>query len=316
MSLRSSQRRDADLPDPRSPWAVPKPSRRILVAVKGDGSSAIALQRADAVAKTLSAELYAVHVLPPEPWASAVFASRGTAAIRDLDAIRGATGATHRFCELMLARSMPADHVIVRRGGVAERVVEAARELDAELVVVGSGRAARRGRRVKTLLRRAGRPVLFAHSSARAKAIVAATDFSDSSFPALTRAAELGAKLRASVTFVHNLDWRREIGAAGAPGAPFLGRPVNEMMTDKRARLYHLAERLESPIDVVVLDRGRPVDAICEISEIRAADLVVVGAHRRRALVGEGTAESVLATLDCSVLAVPLGEPTLALVAA
>lgn len=285
-----------------------EPTPRILVAVALDGPSAIALQRADELAQTFAAELYAVHVLPAARPINRLFSRKeARKTLEALGTVRAAMDATHQFCELMLARPFPREHVMVRRADV----VDVANELDADLVVVGAGRRGRPSRRTRTILRRARRPVLIARAKASSNAIVAATDFSDETFPALTRAAELGARLRAPVTFVHNLDWSTALAPMSFLTQPIAGASIHDATAHRRARLLHLAERLGEPIDAVILDRGSVTDAILEVARLRDADLVVVGAHPRRALgplTVAGRAETIAAATNRSVLAVPLGE--------
>jgi nucleotide-binding universal stress UspA family protein len=61
----------------------------------------------------------------------------------------------------------------------------------------------------------------------------------------------------------------------------------------------------------VVLDHESATDAILEVARARDADLVVVGVHARLlppAITGAGTAESIAAASESSVLAVPLPD--------
>jgi len=290
---------------------------RVLVAVANDATSGNALQRGDVLARALGAELYVLHVLPPRRWLHGIVGRgrRGAAAERSEEML-AAGDATLRFCELMLARPFSPQRILTRRGDVAETVEEVAQQLDAALLALGGSAGAGSGRRgsrgtVAKILRRSTRPVLVARASTRSDAIVAATDFSDWSFPALTRAAEIGGRLQAPLTFVHNVDPLAALIAGSAFGAPamVLGASLHDAERRREEHLRYVASTLGRHIDTVVTCRKEASDAILDVARERDADMIVVGAHRRRGLrdlAGRGTAETVAAAARRSVLAVPM----------
>ncbi len=295
--------------------AAERPS--FVVAVALDGPSAVALQRAYDLSRVLGAELHALHVIPAKRWLAKLRTERGPGGARVTGArLDIAADAAHHFCELMLAAPFPRANVHVREGLVADAIIDAANDLDASLILIGGGMHAvegrgRSGRVGRNVLRHAGRPVLIARPRAASNTIVAATDFTDERFPALTRASDLGARLDAPVTFVHNIDWMVPLfmpSTIGAPASPVPGLPP-DVERQVHARLRDLAEGMRGHIDTVVLNRTSSREAIREIAQLRDADLVVVGAHRRGVfgpLGGRSVAESLAASTRRSVLAVPL----------
>lgn len=314
MNTQSSPRQE-DAPAPPGGYLSGQELTRILVAIALDGRSAVALQRADDMARTLGADLYVLHVIPAKRWLDAIFAEHSDDEDPAVpERIRAAMEATSRFCELILGRPFSSDHIAIREGATAQRIIEAAGEIDAALVVVGGsspGRYIRHHSRHigSSVMREADRPVLMARAPTSTRTIVAATDFSDEAFPALTRASDLGARLHAPVTFVHNIGLTGRVARASALGLPMPAAP--DVVAQRRVRLRELADGLGGSIDTVVLTRESATEAILEVARLQDADMVVIGTRRRGTLDTtplEGTVETVATSTRRSVLAIPLGQ--------
>ena len=296
--------------------ALAMPQKRVLVATALDASSAAAVQRADVMARALGAELFVVHVLPPVRWAGSLFPKRRFAQAAQVAAAREAA---HRYCEAMLAKPFLSSRILIEQGDVAETVDATAERLGASLVVVhgGPGGSARSrvSRVVQRLLRRVERPVLVARDAMESNGIVAATDFSDGGFPALTQASAIGARLHAPVTFVHNVDPFASLVAANTfgVGPALINVSLHDAEARKAAHLRYVASTLGSRIEAVILSRESATEAILEVARARDADVVVVGTHKRRGLTrfaGRHTAETVVASARRSVLTVPIDTNT------
>ncbi|APR76652.1 universal stress protein [Minicystis rosea] len=287
---------------------------RVLVAIAFDASAVIAITRAEAMARVLDADLHVVHVVPGARWVDAIWPHRG--------ALRGApreaavaVEAVHRLCEKVLGRPIARDRISVRVGAVVPRIVEIASQLDASLVVLGgdddAGDRLRSHGIVRRVVREVRRPVLVARPWSSSRAIVAATDFSCATFPTLTRAFELGARLHAPVTFVHSVDTIMALVASSTFGvaAVMLGGMLRDAVAKRGEILQNVAERLGGGVDTIVLARENAAGAILEVARQRDADLIVVGSHRPDALgwlASGGTVEAVATTARRCVLTVPI----------
>jgi universal stress protein A len=172
-----------------------------------------------------------------------------------------------------------------------------------------AGRAAEAGV-VRQIVRGVHRPVLVARAPAPSNRIVAATDFSDEGFPALTQASVLAALLHAPLTFVHNLDPLAAFAASSSFALPpaLLGTSLHDAAARRTLYLRHVAEALGAEAETRFMMRQSPVDAILEVACEREADLIVVGSHggsgvRRRSA---GIAEALVHVAGRCVLVVPL----------
>lgn len=300
-------------PPPRA--ALDMPQRRVLVASALDAASAPAVQRADVMARALGADLYVVHVLPSPRWSGSLFPKRRFALAAQIAAARDSA---HRYVEAMLARRFPASQIVIEHGEVAATIDAVADRLGASLVVAHGGPGGAPRRRVsgvvQRLLRRADRPLLIARDPMESNGIVAATDFSNATFPALTQASAIGARLHAPVTFVHNVDPFASLLAANTfgVGPALISLSLHDAEARKAAHLKYVASTLPGEIESVILAREDATDAILEVARARDADVVVVGAHKHRGLSRisrRRTAERVVASARRSVLTVPI-EPT------
>jgi nucleotide-binding universal stress UspA family protein len=289
------------------------PAKRVLVGTALDAASAIALVRGAGVARALDADLHVIHVIPGPPATSAW--SLGTALddTRTMSPeVKDALEATHGFVVTnLLCHFFPRDRLLVREGHVAECIQRAADHLDAAYVVLGEPDTRKdRASVVREIVRGASRPVLVARAPAQSNRIVAATDFSDEGFPALTQASALAALLHAPLTFVHNLDPLAAFAASSTFALPpaLLGTSLHDAAERRTLCLRHVAEALGAEAETRFMMRQSSVDAILEVARERDADLIVVGSHggsgvRRRSA---GIAEALVQVAGRCVLVVPL----------
>jgi nucleotide-binding universal stress UspA family protein len=297
-------------------WIHVREHRTVLTAVVLDEASAIALLRADEMARALDAELFVVGVVPVRSWVEALL-DPSTADSENAFATPIEEG-IHSWSEAILGRTVRRDHVLIRKGGVVACILDMADELDAKLLVLGSSPVENhhrfRERTADDVIRRARRPVLIARSPTISSEVVAATDLSDPAYPALRHAADLGARFHASVTFLHNVDRTEVVEAEDGGRLPsgFVHR-FDDEVERRRTELAQIAEGVDRSAETVVLTLEDTERAILQLSRLHNADLVVVGAHRRRRrtsvgrfLPRAGTAVSVARHAHASVLVVPL----------
>lgn len=139
------------------------------------------------------------------------------------------------------------------------------------------------------------------------KEILATTDFSAESLPAVRFALALGGKIGASVTLLHVV---QPASSLSGMESVVLARTDSEVAALARAQLEAIARREttgEGKIATVVR-MGKPFHEIALAAGAGAADLIVIGTHGytglKRAWLGS-TAERVVRHAPCPVLTVP-----------
>lgn len=291
-------------------------THRILVAVDLSDPSIAALKTARALAEARGATLAIVHVVasvgdvqPFFPQSYGINATHtvelarlaGEALERRVSEVEGCSGA-ERFVELGIPYAE-----IVRR----------AEAWNADLVVVGSrGKTgisrALLGSVAEHVVRVAHCPVLISRPSHGSGVVMAATDLSDPSLPAVARAADEARLRGARLVVMHAMEM--SLAAYGAGAAALLGNvfpaPSAEDQRQTRSSLITLLgdamRRFGAEGEPLVLD-GDAVASIIRAVEEQKADLLVVGTHGRtgisRLLLGS-VAEKLVRLADCSVLVV------------
>jgi nucleotide-binding universal stress UspA family protein len=210
----------------------------------------------------------------------------------------------------------------VREGGPAAEILDAARELPADLVVMGThGRTGFErfvlGSVTETVLRRVPCPVLTVPIHAPAhpgpmffKRILCATDFSPASEAAVRYAASLAVEADGSLLLVHVLD-RDEARPRPGPGAN--GHEANfECAARARLRAALPAESRQWCSVEENVAAGKPGAEILRFARDRDAGLIVMGVHGRGILdlmaFGSVTHE-VVRDAACPVLTVRSSTP-------
>jgi len=162
-----------------------------------------------------------------------------------------------------------------------------------------------------SVLRHAHSPVLIVRAGKHSSSIIAGTDFSDPSLPAVKAAAEEAVRTGSQLTVVHSLDliW----SPASYPAMAFGGAPFN-MSQDQIGELEVVAkERLDESLTKAgitgntLITTGPAGDALVNVAVAENSELIVVGTTGRtgipRALLGS-VAETVAKKAPCSVLVV------------
>lgn len=264
-----------------------KPLTNILVATDLGVAGEQAIETATDWARGHGARLSIVHVL------------------------RGRDG--HDEAKRTLAARVPdADiHILPAERKAADGILDVALETSADLIVLG-GREASGARWVfgavaESIVSRARVPVLVARP-ARPGGILAATDFSEPSLPAVRAAEEVALRTGAAVTIIHCIERVSGVDAISMLTNPLGADP--DAVEAARERLRQIANASPEEDDGIVVV-GDPATEILRASEDLPASLVVVASHGRtglaRFLVGS-VAAKVAREAHCSVLVVRLKE--------
>ncbi|MEW9856459.1 universal stress protein [Novosphingobium sp. M1R2S20] len=197
----------------------------------------------------------------------------------------------------------------VATGDVAQAVLEAATQFEADVIVTGLSRRDGLsdylvGSTVERVARSSRLPVLVVkeQSAAEYRRIAVATDFSTSSTEALRVA--LATFPRATFSLVHAYHVRWEaIRGRDEPAAAQQAEIADELDRFLASFPPALRERLD-----VTVDYGDECRVVSDHVQVNGIDLAVVGTRGRSGLVAAvlgSTARALVECLDCDVLLVP-----------
>ena len=294
--------------------------RRVLAATDLSVPADEAIRQADAWARAAEARLAVCHVLPNPLRANPLFPE-----LNARMAVAATTLAARAGRELegrvsaLTGRGPGELEVRVEEGDPLPMLLRYAEQWDADLLVVGSHGASGIQRIMlgsvgDRAVRYAHCSVLVARPQARSKRVLAATDLSAASLPAVTEAAGFARRHRARLSVLHALDSGLSLAAYAAleHGGPPLASLEETGRRAREAAQRSLAEtltRLEVEAEVLV-EEGPAAPAILRAADRLAADLVVVGTHGRSGLerLALGSvSETVVRAAACPVLVVRHG---------
>ena len=291
--------------------------QKLFVAIDFSPSSDEALRQAHERAVSTGAQLAVCHIVPNELRSNLLFPQINQLAALQfpLDMKQIANAASARVTEVT-GRPGEDFELIVEDGTPQALILQTAEEWMADLIIMGShGQTSASdvllGSVTDSVLRHAHCPVLIVRPGKTMRRIVAGTDFSDPSLPALKAAADEAVRVGGQFTIVHCLDlvW----SPAAYPAMAFGGAPFN-VSAEKMQELQQIAtERLEESLRQLniagetVVTTGSAGASLIDVAKERKADLLVVGTigrtGLRRALLGS-VAETVAREAPCSVLVV------------
>lgn len=293
-------------------------TKRILAASDLSKGSDEALRQAHARAIATGAELAVCHALPNLLGVNTLFPQRNAESALH---VANLEGEIREALAEQLAACLPGAkaEIFVERASAYAGIVQRAEAWSADLVVVGShGRTGLPrmllGSVAEQVVRHAHCPVLVARAASQRGIVVAATDLSDPSMPAIVAAADEARQRKARLVVVH----------AVAFGS--FETTLEEIVRDltRRGGTTDIDEQIRSAVDgdlqralvqcgaqgeTRVVD-GVPAAAIVRTADELGAELVVVGTRGRTGLVRialGSTADRVVRNAACSVLAVRLG---------
>jgi nucleotide-binding universal stress UspA family protein len=283
---------------------------RVLVATDLSKAADEALKQAAALAGT-SGALCAIHVLPSLQAVSMLFPQRH--AQDALDVVKITAQATEAVRERVRRVCEGDAELYVAEGTDYAEIVRHAEAWKADTIVVGShghgGLSRVLGGVAERVVRHAHCRVLVARKAAARGCVVAATDLSVPSLPAVVAAAEEAKRRGALLKVAHAVDFLHVesfyllgIATPSTYSPSDLRDPARQRLTDmmKKARIEAANEILDGPAAA----------AIVRYADEAGAELVVVGAHGRtgltRLLLGS-VAEKIVRSASCSVLVVRMG---------
>jgi nucleotide-binding universal stress UspA family protein len=284
----------------------------ILAAASFDDISKEVVKQADALARFhhvdlcichVLAEIYAVRPLFPYLHLADALKVADFEALVRRELLKSVHEATSRD-----SSQVP---VVIEQGTVHSGILRAAESVNAGAIVIG-GRMNQADAHVsggiaERVTRHGDCPVLVVRPSPAGK-VLAATDFSDPSMPAIAAGAEEASRLHTDLAIIHAID----ILPLMMPAFEGVVYPV--LPTDADDQIKRASQR---ELDACVrrfkakggglLRQGSAAEAILETATALPAQLIVVGTHGRtglRRLALGSVAEAVLRASPCSVLVV------------
>ena len=290
--------------------------RTILVATDFSPAAETAVERAADLAAAYGARLALVHAVA---WSDDLDTGSEQADAAMLVLRQAAAARLEAAASPLRGRGLdPVTRVAV--GPSSQVIIGAARELDADLVVVGTRgltgwRHVLLGSTAQLVLEGAACPVLAVHRgdpvrALRPRRVLVATDFSADASAALRWADELLGLAAGAVVLLHAYQ-PPPLLTGPSVGPVAAGREAGDGYRERAAwRLAQEAEalRVGGRRPGIEVREGYPADAIVAAARDLDADLVVVASRGRSGLVHlllGSTAERVVQHAGCPVLVVP-----------
>lgn len=279
----------------------PKP--RVLAVSDLSAAGDVAIGEAQRRARELNATLGVVHAIPSIDSIRPLFPQRlaDDVVLATELPVRAEATLRHRLEELGVAD--PDLEVFIEQGTTADGALSVVERWRPQLVVIGVPDGAVDAHR---LVRHVSVPILVARTSPQTRRVIAGTDFSDPSLPALRAAAEVSARMRGELVVAHAIEVNPiSIYGVDLPTMIHLAKP-DVMHAAAQRRLDEAVRELgvEATTAVCV---GSPASSLVELARDRDAELLVLGTHGRtgftRFVLGS-VAETVIQRAPCSVLIV------------
>lgn len=292
---------------------------KVLVATDLSEAADEAIRQGHERALHDGGELVVCHVVPNLLRSSPLFPQQANEAMAGLlETEQQAARAVELRVVALTGRPLDGFRLHVETGAPDAGIVRAADEVRATLVVVSSRGTTGLDRMLlgsvaSRVVRYAHCPVQVARPHAKTGRILAATDFSDPSLPAVAAAVEEARARAARLTLLHSIDVAPSPAVGwGAPfGASWVVPPkelIDEVRQSAESALRGTLERFGVEGDILATE-GDAATAILEAARTLPAELIVLATRGRtgitRMVLGS-VAERVVSIAPCSVLAVRL----------
>lgn len=287
--------------------------RQICVGTDFSAQAEAAVETAANLARGTGASLALVAVVSPMPVYQKLLGHTQQPHLNDQARLEEARQNLRRTVALDCLRELPILEVAVL-GSPSAALLAAAHDVKADLIAVGAGRRWRLDRLLlggtaERVLRKAPVPVLVSKSvlALRPKVLLAPTDFSDASLPALREAASLARHWDARLVLLHTIEpivetsiWPAEPNTMVLyPAEPAELAPEWKTLTEKLDLRSVRYEQMSL--------QGYAGATVVETAKKLSADIVVMGTHGRsfvsHAFLGSVT-EHVARHAACAVLSV------------
>ena len=289
----------------------------ILVASDFSEAADEAVRQAHLWATRTDCELSALHVMagavPIHPLFPQLHEHDATAAVALEKELAERLSERIQHCT---GRNLDASSVHVDFGDPYAVIVKKAEQVGASLLVIG-GSGATGLKRVflgsvaEKVVRHAHCSVLVARRVSDGAVVLAATDLSDPSLPAVQAAAREAKTREMPLVVMYDIDQWRSLVSGMALLGPVPLAPSEEMLAEQKVALTRIVQtqldRLDVTATVEVTTEANPAAAIVRMADNQHAELVVLASRGRTGLerLALGSvAKEVLRYAHCSVLVV------------
>lgn len=283
-------------------------TRPVLVATDLSAHASLAIRAADLLAREQGASLYVVHVMPEMYSVHALFPQLNLDAAFSFSALeQRASEAIAAHVQEQTGRSSDSYTILLARGTADAGITEHAQQINAATIVIGSsggGVASLLGRTVRRVVRHALCDVLVVREEV-GQGVVAGTDFSEPSEPAIVRALGEAKRRGVKLDLVYSLDFIPP--GMAMPGVD-VAMPSLTALDQVRSQMQQLLDEQAEKFGAnPVLREGPAAHGLAQVALEKKAALVVVGTHGRtgfgRFALGS-VAETVVEISPTSVLVV------------
>ncbi len=288
----------------------------VLAAMVFDEVSQEVLRQADALASFYKTDMYICHVLPEICAVRPLFPYlHMDDALNAADLEASVRKTLRRNIHEVTSREPAKDSIVIEQGTAHSGILRAAEHAGAGMIVIG-GKNKQDGTAIwggiaERVTRHADCPVLVVKPTASAK-VLAATDFSNPSLPAVTAAAAEAQRLHTDLAIVHAMDVLPIMLPAGeGVEYPVFPKDVDSYIRVASQRELDECVRRFNAKGGGFLRTGPAAQAILNTAAELPAQLIVLGTHGRTGLgrIALGSvAESVLRAAPCSVLVVRMAQ--------
>jgi len=266
--------------------------------------------------RAVSAPVIVTHVIPRVLAGTALFTELGLdTALIPGDLAKRVRGLIEERVEALTGRKRGEYQLLVEEGSPHMVIVEQAERRSAGLVVVGgtgTGGFARAllGSVSERVVRHVHCPAVVARPSTAGGPVLAGTDFSDPTLPALRAGLAEARRLKVKLMLCHFLEIAALVAAPPMEALiPLPADSITNLERSARERLVEAAQKIGASDAELHVGIGEPGRGLVELAEKRGAGLVVVGTHGRtglaRVFMGS-VAERVVRHAPCSVQVVRL----------
>lgn len=293
---------------------------RILAAIDFSYASHEALSQAKAEVLRSQGSLALCHVLPVMHEMSTFFPQEHQGAILRLSGAESDLWQAVRDRMVSLLGEDPGE-LFIEHGYPYAELIRRADAWRADLIVIGThGKTGIEhvilGSAAERVARHANCSVLVARPAPKQGVVLAATDLSDPSLPAIRAAAEQAQRRGARLVVLTVVDWSGAglLAAAGAPFGLSPAFPSSELQNESHSLLLDSLKQAIQGFGATGEPRvmmGSPASSILECAGELEPELLVVGTHGRTGLARlalGSVAEEVIQKAPCSVLAVRLHD--------
>jgi nucleotide-binding universal stress UspA family protein len=294
---------------------IPREGLKILAATDLSTAADEAIRQAHQWAAAWNGELLVCHVVEGPPRSNVLFPQQNEGdALAALAWEQRVAGKVSERVMAVTGRGAEDFRVLIDSGSPETNIVSDAEENAAGLIVIGARgetpiERLLLGSVAERVIRYAHCSVLVARPHAETGEVLASTDLSDPSLPAVIAAAVEATRRGATLTVVYGVEPWLDASSPTESGHPSGAVPPDRVREAAEGKLREILTKAQVTAETLIT-AGDSAASILGAAAARKAELVVIGTRGRtgiaRLALGS-VAERVVEAADCSVMVVRLG---------